>query len=286
MAFLSSARETGFTRYKVTQADIDSDAELKNIALVKGDNGGKTDPTPEVKIPEEPKASGLTAVKTLVSSGTGANGAFKAGETAEFNITVTNSGNTTQTNVTVTEQLADAVIVAGDGYTIEDGKAVIAEMAPGAVVVVKATYTVTQADIADGQTLRNVALVEGETEDDTSLEPEVVIPENIPTPAPGPGPDPATPDPGTPDSGTPVPGGTPVPIVPVAAMPDAGVLGVIRLPEEEDEEGVEFGVLGERRGVLGVHTGDEAPVAGMLGLMGIAALAVEELLRRRKKNAR
>ena len=114
----------------------------------------------------------------------------------------------------------------------------------------------------------------------------ITVPGPDPT-TPDPGtPDPTTSDPGTPDPGTPAPGGTPVPIVPVAAMPDAGVLGVIRLPEEEDEEGVESGVLGERRGVLGVHTGDEAPVAGMLGLMGIAALAVEELLRRRKKNAR
>ena len=108
-------------------------------------------------------------------------------------------------------------------------------------------------------------------------------------------PDPTNPDPGTPDPGptnpgtdpeTPAPEGTTVPIAPVAAMPDAGVLGVIRLPEEEEEEGVEAGVLGERRGVLGVHTGDEAPIASLFGIMGLAALAVEELLRRRKKNAR
>ena len=270
--------------YTVTQADIDSDAELKNIALVEGDNGQGPDPKPEVEIPKEEKNPGLTATKSVTNA---PEGGFAAGQTAEFDITVTNSGNTTQTDVIVTELLVGAVIVAGDGYTInEDGQAVIAEMAPGAEVVVKATYTVTQADIADGQTLTNTARVDGDTGNAPDPVPGVVIPENIPIPAPGPGPDPTTPDPGTPDPGTPAPEGTPVPIVPVAAMPDAGVLGVIRLPEEEDEEGVESGVLGERRGVLGVHTGDEAPVAGMLGLMGIAALAVEELLRRRKKNAR
>ncbi len=164
--------------YTVSQDDIDNDAELKNIALVKGDNGEDLDPTPEVEIPEEPKNPGLTAAKTLTNAGTGENGAFKAGDTAAFDITVTNSGNTTQTNVTISEQLADAVIVPGTGYTInEDGQAVIAEMAPGAVVVVKATYTVKQSDIDSVEELKNIAVVNGDNGEDPDPTPEVDIPE-------------------------------------------------------------------------------------------------------------
>ncbi len=159
--------------YEVTQEDIDSDEELKNIAKVGPEDG----PEPEVTIPEEPKNPVLTSAKTLTNAGTGENGAFKAGETAEFNITVTNRGNTTQRNVVVTEQLDNAVIVPGTGYTInEAGQAVIAEMAPDAVVVVKAAYEVTQADIDSNAELKNIALVEGDNGTNPDPEPEIPIP--------------------------------------------------------------------------------------------------------------
>ena len=98
-------------------------------------------------------------------------GTFKKGETAEFEITVTNTGNTTQTNVTVAE-MPGAEIVAGTSSDIVDGKAVIASMAPGDEVTVKATYTVTQADVDKGG-LKNVATVDGAG---TDPEPEVEIP--------------------------------------------------------------------------------------------------------------
>ena len=116
-------------------------------------------------------APALTAVKKLVNEGTGDSGTFKKGETAEFEITVTNTGNTTQTNVTVAE-MPGAEIVAGTSYDIVDGKAVIASMAPGDEVTVKATYTVTQADVDKGG-LKNVATVDGAG---TDPEPEVEIP--------------------------------------------------------------------------------------------------------------
>ncbi len=108
---------------------------------------------------------------TLTNAGTGENGAFRAGETATFTITVTNTVNTTQTDVTVFE-MEGAVIVAGEGYTInEAGQVVIAEMAPGDVVVVNATYTITQADIDSGAQLVNIARVEGSS---SNAEPDPV----------------------------------------------------------------------------------------------------------------
>ena len=94
-------------------------------------------------------------------------GTFKKGETAEFEITVTNTGNTTQTNVTVAE-MPGAEIVAGTSYDIVDGKAVIASMAPGDEVTVKATYTVTQADVDKGG-LKNVATVDGAGTDPNTI---------------------------------------------------------------------------------------------------------------------
>lgn len=154
--------ETVTVSYSYTVKATDND--ITNAVTANGEK--KAEVTTEVE-----DAPALTAVKKLVNEGTGDSGTFKKGETAEFEITVTNTGNTTQTNVTVAE-MPGAEIVAGTSYDIVDGKAVIASMAPGDEVTVKATYTVTQADVDKGG-LKNVATVDGAG---TDPEPEVEIP--------------------------------------------------------------------------------------------------------------
>ena len=152
--------ETVTVSYSYTVKATDND--ITNAVTANGEK--KAEVTTEVE-----DAPALTAVKKLVNEGTGDSGTFKKGETAEFEITVTNTGNTTQTDVTVAE-MPGAEIVAGTSYDIVDGKAVIASMAPGDEVTVKATYTVTQADVDKGG-LKNVATVDGVT-----TNPEVPVP--------------------------------------------------------------------------------------------------------------
>ena len=159
--------------YTVTQADVDKGG-LKNVATV---DGAGTDPEPEVEIPTPDKVEKLTAKKSIANAGyVEGETKFKDGDEVAFDIKVKNDGTVTQTNVVVTEGLEDATISApaeGDGYTVnENGQAVIASMAPGDEVTVKATYTVTQADVDKGG-LKNVATVDGAG---TDPEPEVEIP--------------------------------------------------------------------------------------------------------------
>ncbi|MCI5903508.1 MAG: hypothetical protein MRZ74_13455 [Blautia sp.] len=175
--------------YQVTQDDVDAGG-TKNIATVEGEGPEPTDPKPEPKEVEEPiptdeqKPDAITA-KVVTNTGSGANGSFQAGETATFDIRVQNAGNVTLKNVTVGEALEGAVIVEGEGYTVEDGKAVIASMAVGSdPVIVKAEYTVTQDDVdnADNSGLKNIATVKIPGKDDPQ-QPEVPIPTDDPNPA-------------------------------------------------------------------------------------------------------
>ena len=69
----------------------------------------------------------------------------------EFNIKVTNTGNTDLKDVIVKDELNGATIVANIGeYTVNaDGTATIAVLTAGASVDVKATYTVKAADLGN-----------------------------------------------------------------------------------------------------------------------------------------
>ena len=152
--------------YTVTQADVDNQSKITNIATAAGTGSN------EVEIPTEPDNPDFTSKKTLINKGTGKDGSFKVGETAEFDITVKNTGNVTLHNVTVTEQLEGAKIVAGTGYTInEAGVAVIDTLEVGSTVVVKAEYVITQADVDNGKVVNSVK-VEGEGSGEEKPDPE------------------------------------------------------------------------------------------------------------------
>ena len=169
--------------YTVTQKNID-EGKIVNGATATGsapeDVTNGVDPDDD-KVHSEPETPGadevttepedikqvreITYKKELTNNGSGKNGAFLVNETAEFDITVTNSGNVTQQEITVEDALDGAEIVENDAYEIVDGKAVIKDLAPGEQVVVKAIYTLTQTDIDNGG-LKNTVAIEGDKDED------------------------------------------------------------------------------------------------------------------------
>ena len=93
---------------------------------------------------------GLEVEKT-VKAPTAPKTVFELGDVMEFNIKVTNTGNTDLKDVIVKDELDGATIVANTGeYTVNaDGTATIAVLTAGASVDVKATYTVKAADLGN-----------------------------------------------------------------------------------------------------------------------------------------
>lgn len=93
---------------------------------------------------------GLKVEKT-VKAPTAPKTVFELGDVMEFNIKVTNTGNTDLKDVIVKDELNGATIVANTGeYTVNaDGTATIAVLTAGASVDVKATYTVKAADLGN-----------------------------------------------------------------------------------------------------------------------------------------
>ena len=96
-------------------------------------------------------------------------GYYAVGETVEFEITVTNTGNVTLSDLVVSDDIhasGDAEIVAGAGYQIDaDGNAVIAALEPGEPVVVHAQYAVQLGDLGD-EPVVNTARVTAPDPDD------------------------------------------------------------------------------------------------------------------------
>jgi len=129
--------------------------------------GETEDPT------DEPNPS-LNIVKTLTNLPQ--KGYFTVDEVAEFDITVTNDGNLTLTNVIVAEQLEDAVFVEGEGYAADGAAAVVDVLVPGESVTLKAVYTVKIENL--GTELVNVVTAEGDGPQDPD---PVTDEEEVPT---------------------------------------------------------------------------------------------------------
>ncbi|GGA79665.1 hypothetical protein GCM10008015_20460 [Flavobacterium palustre] len=147
--------------YTITQADIDAGV-VYNLATVTAQTilgititATSTDPTPCATCPVNPTCTDCTAtpivqtnsialVKTAVVSGAGA-----IGDVITYTFAVTNTGNTTLTNVTVTDPMTGLVISGSP----------IASLAPGVTdTTVKGIYIITQADVDAGK-VTNSALV-------------------------------------------------------------------------------------------------------------------------------
>ncbi len=156
--------------YIVTEADIVS-GELRNEATATGlPLGGDpiTTPPSVVNVPPAPAAPALAVDKQANVNDTDDNGLADSGESIEYTITVTNTGNVTLTDVVVSDPMLSNLTPSN-----------IASLAPGESVTVTADpYLVTDADASRGS-VTNVAIATGTAPNgDTVLgeSAEVVVP--------------------------------------------------------------------------------------------------------------
>ncbi|WP_292786524.1 MULTISPECIES: DUF7507 domain-containing protein [unclassified Microbacterium] len=147
------AQVTCTAPYVVTQADVDAGG-VTNAATVTGNppGGGEppVSPPSEVEVPSDPQPA-MTVVKSADRSTITA-----AGQTITYSFLVTNTGNVTITDATVTE-----TSFSGTGTApVAECPAGAASLAPGAQVTCTAEYVVTQADV-DAGGVTNAATVTG-----------------------------------------------------------------------------------------------------------------------------
>mgnify|MGYP000568353068 CR=1 FL=1 len=148
---VGASDNTTFTAsYTITQADID-DGGVTNQATATGDdpNGDPVSDDSDDNSPLEddptvtplPIDPGIAIIKTGTFQDESGDGFAQAGETITYAFTVTNTGNVTLTNVTVTDPLV----------TVSGGP--LATLAVGATdnSTFTAVYVLTQADIDNGQ---------------------------------------------------------------------------------------------------------------------------------------
>ena len=128
--------------HTVTQADIDAGHYL-NIACVSATDATATCANADVPSVKNPH---LTIVKVATESSFG-----NVGDVIHYTITATNDGNTTLTNVTVTDPNAGALNCTP--------QTPVSSLAPGGTITCTASHTITQADIDAGHYL-NTACVD------------------------------------------------------------------------------------------------------------------------------
>jgi uncharacterized repeat protein (TIGR01451 family) len=150
------AVETAGGTYAITQADINAGL-VDNTATVDGQgpqgqparaNAQHREPVPQVTTIDLAKLGTLNL---------GGDGRATPGDLINYTFTVTNTGNTTLSNVTLSDSLPGLTFAAlsdlgGDGVSV---------LAPGAVETVGGTYAITQADINAGL-VDNTATVDGQ----------------------------------------------------------------------------------------------------------------------------
>ena len=185
IASLAPGESEEFTaEYVVTEADILA-GEVVNVATATGTSPDPDEPEVPVEPgkdpePTEEKKGHVTVTKETTS--TPANGeAYVPGEAINYKITVTNDGNLTVANITVTDDLT------GEEWTI-------ASLAPNKSETITTVYTVTAEDVVAGS-VKNVATAKGTSSDpdkpDVPTDPgEVDVPtapgkDNEITPEPG-----------------------------------------------------------------------------------------------------
>ncbi len=159
---LAPGKSTTFTtkEYIVTEQDILA-GQVLNTATAKGTDpeGKPVEETPSVTTEtEEPDGS---AVVNKTTTSTPADGkAYVLGETITYEISVTNTGNVTLTDITVTDELT------GNTFNVNS-------LAPGRTSeIFKDSYTVTEKDILAGSVV-NTATAKGTSPDPDKPEPEV-----------------------------------------------------------------------------------------------------------------
>ncbi|WP_420915629.1 DUF7507 domain-containing protein, partial [Algoriphagus confluentis] len=124
--------ETITTTYTVTQQDVDR-GSVTNLATATGTDpdGGETEGTDEIEVTGE-KNPAIEIEKTTTTTSFD-----EEGDVIEYSLTVTNTGNVTLTDVTITDPLTG----------LDQN---IGTLAPGESETITTTYTVTQQDVDRG----------------------------------------------------------------------------------------------------------------------------------------
>lgn len=143
---LAPGASTTFTAtYTLTQADVDR-GTTSNTATATGlpPTGPRMESPPSTVVLTSVPAPGLSIVKSVDAA---ARASYDAGQSVTYSFLVTNTGNTTLTDVTVAEGE-----FTGSGALGALTPASVESLAPGASTTFTATYTLTQADVDRGTT--------------------------------------------------------------------------------------------------------------------------------------
>ncbi|MCA1807528.1 MAG: DUF11 domain-containing protein, partial [Actinobacteria bacterium] len=158
----SSNALTYTTTYTITQADVDKGDKINNTATATYIYGGEERGSSDSESVPVGQAPSLSLVKTGMLNDLDEDGLADVGETITYSFTVTNTGNVTLTNVTVTDLL---VTVSGGPTTLDVGET--------DNTTFTATYTITQADIDAGK-VDNIATADS-YESDPATDDETVL---------------------------------------------------------------------------------------------------------------
>ncbi|MBH0116707.1 DUF11 domain-containing protein [Salinibacterium sp. NG253] len=135
---------TAVATYTIKQSDVDA-GSVKNIATGSGTHGGTTvsNPSSEITVPT---VAANPVITTLKSGALAAGSTGRAGDTVNFSIKLTNSGNVTLTSVSAADTLPDlSALTYG---TWPSGTA--GTLKPGESVTATATYVLKQTDVDAG----------------------------------------------------------------------------------------------------------------------------------------
>lgn len=165
-------KQTFTVTYVATQDDIDTngqhDGDIDNVATAEDDRAGKEEATEEVDVLRTPDLSFEKKVTAIDGDATKTT-VDAAGQTISYELVVTNTGNTTLTDVTVIDPLTDASLE-------------LDELAPGDKATIKTSYKVTQEDIDDNGGgdgfVDNVATADSEETPEKPAEASVIIERN------------------------------------------------------------------------------------------------------------
>ncbi len=164
--FKPGDKKTFETSYTVTEADLGK--TVVNVATATGTTPDPDKPEPGVdpgkkEDPTDQKKPGMSIEKKVIDQ----KEKYEIGDTVKYEITVTNTGNTTQKNILVEDQMkaaGQAVITKVEGAkgTIDGANVTLDTLAPGKEATIKAEYTVVKED--RGNTITNAAVAQGEGE--------------------------------------------------------------------------------------------------------------------------
>ena len=162
-------------RYTVKESDLGK--TIVNVAAAAGTTPDPDKPAPDVtpgetEDPTDPKNPEMTITKKVIDQ----KDEYQIGDTVKYEITVKNTGNTTQNNVLVEDQMnaaGSAVITKVEGAkgTIDGANVTLDTLAPGKEATISAEYTVVKED--RGNTITNAAVAKGEGENPET--PEVPV---------------------------------------------------------------------------------------------------------------